>query len=66
MEKLAYNVRETAEVLGLSSSYVYELIRQGIIPAVRLGRRVVVPVEKLKGMFLEPESSREIDVQDNV
>ena len=61
MEKLAYNVREAAEVLGLSNSYVYELIRLGIIPSVKLGRRIVVPVERLKGLLLEPESEQDTD-----
>ena len=51
----------STEVLGLSNSYAYELIRQGIIPSVRLGRRIVVPVERLKGILLELERDQDTD-----
>lgn len=43
-------VAETAAVLRLSKSSVYEAIREGTIPAVRIRRRIIVPksaVERL-------------------
>lgn len=36
-------VTEAAEVLGVSRSTAYELVRSGDLPALRLGRRIVVP-----------------------
>lgn len=48
MEKLVFNVQEVAEVLGISRSYAYELMRNGTIPVVCLGRKRVVSKEKLK------------------
>ena len=32
MEKLVYSIQEVADLLGLSRSYVYELVRNGTIP----------------------------------
>lgn len=39
MEKLLLTVKETAELLDRSLNSTYELIKQGEIPAVRLGKR---------------------------
>lgn len=46
MEKLVYSMQEAAEVLGISKSYMYELARRGEVPALKLGKRLVVPKEK--------------------
>ena len=59
MEKLAYNVRETAEVLGISRSHAYDLIKQGVIPVIKLGRRIVVPKVKLEQLISKQESQEE-------
>jgi len=46
MEKLVYSVQEVAGLLGISKSYAYELVRNGTIPVLQLGRKRVVPKEK--------------------
>jgi excisionase family DNA binding protein len=38
-----YTVREVAGLLGINLGVIYELIRQGDIPAKRLGKRWIVP-----------------------
>jgi excisionase family DNA binding protein len=53
MEKLAYNVQEVAALLGLHRNTVRRLIRQGDIPAMRLGHRVLVPRAKLEALLAE-------------
>ena len=40
-------VEEAAEVLGISRATAYEAVRKGAIPAIRIGRRLVVPTESL-------------------
>jgi excisionase family DNA binding protein len=40
--RLTYTVREVAELLGISRSSAYECVRRGEIPALTLGRRVVI------------------------
>ena len=46
MEKLVYSIQEAADLLGISRSYAYELVRNGTIPALELGRKRVIPKEK--------------------
>ena len=45
LAKQAYSVQEVAEILGVSSDKVYELIRGNVIPHKRLGRRIIVPAK---------------------
>jgi excisionase family DNA binding protein len=40
---MTYTVTEVAEMLGLSRGGTYENVRNGTIPAIRLGNRWVVP-----------------------
>lgn len=45
--KRLYRVPEVARVLDASEQRIYELIRAGMLPAVRLGRQVRVDRETL-------------------
>ena len=40
-------VEDVAEMLGVSQGRCYELIRKGLLPAVRLGRQLRVDPEQL-------------------
>ncbi len=42
-EALLLTVREAAKLLRISPNTGYELIRQGRIPHLRLGRRILIP-----------------------
>ena len=42
-ECLTLTVAEAATRLGISRALAYELVAQGRLPHVRLGRRIVVP-----------------------
>ena len=42
-DKLTFSVPEAAEVLGISRALAYELVARKQLPAVRLGRRLLVP-----------------------
>ena len=46
MEKLVYSIQEAADLLGISRSYAYELVRNGTIPVLELGKKRVIPKEK--------------------
>ncbi|MHA6781882.1 helix-turn-helix domain-containing protein [Pseudonocardia saturnea] len=43
MEALTYNVDEVAALLGIARGVAYESVRNGEIPATRVGRRWLVP-----------------------
>lgn len=45
---LLLSVRKTAELLSISRSLCYELVRSGQIPSVRLASSIRVPTEGLK------------------
>ncbi len=40
---LTLSVPETAKLLGISRGHAYELVARNQLPAVRLGRRIVIP-----------------------
>ncbi len=41
--KLALSVEEARHMLGLSRSLMYEAIRNGQIPSIRIRRRILIP-----------------------
>ncbi|HMA45830.1 MAG TPA: helix-turn-helix domain-containing protein [Frankiaceae bacterium] len=47
LEPATLSVAETAELLLLSLGLTYQLVRDGTIPAVRLGRRWIIPHRRL-------------------
>lgn len=51
MEKRIYQITEIAEILGISKSYVYQLIKEEKIPVVKLGRRIIIPKPKFDAWF---------------
>jgi excisionase family DNA binding protein len=48
--RLTMTVEEAGVALGISRSHAYELVRQGELPSLRLGRRVVVPIAALEAL----------------
>lgn len=48
MDKLAYSITETAQVLGVSRPTVYALIKQPGFPVFQIGGRKLVSVEGLR------------------
>jgi excisionase family DNA binding protein len=57
--KLTYTVPEAAELLGISRSSAYECVRRGELPALVLGRRIVVPKHALAGLLGGPPAAEE-------
>ncbi len=51
--KVTLNVREVARRLGISQSHCYDLGREGKLPAIRLGARVVVPLSALVRFLMD-------------
>ncbi len=54
MERLTVTVTEAAEILGVSRTSAYELVRAGALPSVRLGRRIVVTRRALEELLGAP------------
>ena len=59
MDKLVYSIEEVAGLLGISRSYAYELVRNGTIPALELGRKRVIPKERFHSWISEKTEIKE-------
>lgn len=42
------NVRELAKYLGIGMNSAYQLVNSNGFPALKIGKRIVVPIEKLE------------------
>jgi excisionase family DNA binding protein len=51
VDRITLTVEEAAELLGISRGLAYQLVAQGDIPSVRLGRRIVVPRRALDALL---------------
>ena len=58
-DALVYSVPDAGRLLGLSRATSYMLVSQGVIPAIRLGRRLVVPKIAIERMLAEAGSKPE-------
>ena len=47
LETLTYSVEEAGRMLGISRGSAYEAVRNGQIPSIRIGRRLLVPRARL-------------------
>jgi excisionase family DNA binding protein len=46
-QPLTITVERAGQLLGISRGLAYDLVRRGDIPAIRLGRRLVVPAHAI-------------------
>jgi excisionase family DNA binding protein len=51
MSRLTYTVPEAAEMLGISRSSAYECVKRGELPAIALGRRIVITRSTLEQLL---------------
>lgn len=47
-DKLALSVREARKLLGIGQATIYRAINEGKIPAVKLGKRTLIPMKGLR------------------
>lgn len=51
--KPVLTVEETAEVFGISRGLAYEGVKDGSIPSIRIGKRILVPRARIAEMLGE-------------
>jgi excisionase family DNA binding protein len=56
-QRLTYEVSEAGRILGLSRQGAYKAVAAGEIPAIRIGRRLLVPKAALHRMIEGADSS---------
>lgn len=50
-QRRTFTVEEAARLLGVSRGVAYESARRGELPAIRLGRRLVIPRQRLEELL---------------
>ena len=58
MEKTTKSVRELAERLGNSLPMAYDLTRRPDFPSIRVGARILIPVEAFHTWLAKESSSK--------
>jgi excisionase family DNA binding protein len=64
MKKLLLRPTEAAEVIGLGRSKMYELLAKGIVPSIKIGKSVRVPVEGLRAWIKKQTSNADASAED--
>lgn len=55
-ERAFVSVEETADMLGLPAQTVYGHVRTKVLPATKMGKRWLIPVQALRDYFAKPEA----------
>jgi excisionase family DNA binding protein len=49
--RLTVTVEEAAQLLGISRTMAFQAVRSGEIPAIRVRRRILIPVARLNDLL---------------
>ena len=55
--KMTLTVREAAEMIGISKPKMYELIREGEIPSIHVGKKIVIARQALLDWLSEGDTN---------
>ena len=55
--KMTLTVREAAEMIGISKPKMYELIREGEIPSIHIGKKIVIARQALLDWLTEGDNN---------
>lgn len=56
MEKVTLSVQELAALLGISLPKAYELVKQPGFPVLKIGTRILIPVDAFKAWLISNAS----------
>jgi excisionase family DNA binding protein len=57
VQRLALSVAEAAAALGVSKDAVYDAVRCHELPAIRIRRRILIPVAALEQLLAQKKAS---------
>lgn len=61
--KLTYTIRETAALLNISKNLCYRLAKEGELPVIKLGKRLLVSKVQLECLLKGEAKSNEVSLQ---
>lgn len=50
--RATYTIREAADRLGIGRNCAYDAAKRGDFPTIRIGKRIVVPIERFERWLL--------------
>ena len=56
-KRLTVTVEEAGRILGISRGLAYQMAREGKIPTIRFGKRLVVPMWAIEHLLQEPQEA---------
>lgn len=56
LARRTYSVREAAQILGIGRDSMYAAVAAGLVPTIRVGRRVVIPRHVIHRILTSGES----------
>lgn len=56
LETLAVRPVDAARAIGVSRSHLYALLKGGLLPSVRIGKSIRIPVDALRGWIKQNQS----------
>lgn len=59
MEKMTMTVREMAAQMGISLPTAYELVKRPGFPTIRVGTKILIPVEAFRQWLLSATNKQE-------
>ncbi|MGA2669909.1 MAG: helix-turn-helix domain-containing protein [Dehalococcoidia bacterium] len=60
-ERLTYDVKTAAKLLGLSKNSAYQACLTGEIPHLKIGKRILIPRARLEQMLNEAGKAKDQD-----
>lgn len=61
MQSMTISVAEAAQYLGIGRNRIYDLLHEGKLPAVRLGKNYRIPIKSLDE-WLDKEAQKSLKV----
>lgn len=58
-ERMTINVEEAARILGISRSSAYQAAKEGRLPCVKVGKRLLIPRAALERLLTEGNTTKE-------
>jgi len=46
--KITYSIAEASKVLGISKTNTYKYANEGLLPSLKIGSRILIPVQALE------------------
>ena len=60
IKRATMSVEEMAVYLGIGRNKAYRMVRERVVPALRLGRRIVIPREEFEAWILRETKGQPI------